>query len=67
MPALMKQLSSVWPISRVAQRHSETIRDLSDYEVHLLCLENCQAWLEDEYKKIAKDNPQMLPYEKVVR
>lgn len=47
--------------------HSETIRDVSDYEEHLLCLENCQAWLEDEYKKIAKDNPQMLPYEKVVR
>ena len=47
--------------------HSETVRDVADYEEHLLCLENCQAWLEDEYKRIAAENVQLLPYDKVVR
>ncbi|WP_308366975.1 MULTISPECIES: hypothetical protein [unclassified Microbulbifer] len=45
---------------------SETIRDTSDYEEHLLCLELCQSWLEDEYKKIAKENSGLMPYEKVI-
>ena len=47
--------------------HSETIKDISDYEEHLLCLENFQAWLEDEYKKLEKSNPDMMKYEKIVR
>jgi len=46
---------------------SETIRDVSDYEEHLLCLENCQGWLEEEYKRIAVKNPNLLPYSKLVR
>lgn len=29
---------------------SETIKDVSDYEEHLLTLENFQQWLETEYK-----------------
>jgi hypothetical protein len=47
--------------------HSETIRDVSDYEEHLLCLENFQAWLEDEYRKLQKKNPDLLAYEQIVR
>lgn len=46
---------------------SETIADISDYEEHLLCLENCQGWLEDEYTKIATENDSLLPYNKLVR
>lgn len=46
---------------------SETIKDISDYEEHLLCLENCQGWLEDEYSKIAAENPKLMPYSKLVR
>lgn len=47
--------------------HSETIKDISDYEEHLLCLENFQAWLEDEYKRLRKSNPDLMEYEKIVR
>lgn len=46
---------------------SETIKDVSDYEEHLLCLENCQGWLEEEYNKIASENHNLLPYSKLVR
>lgn len=46
---------------------SETIKDVSDYEEHLLCLENCQSWLEDEYNKTASENPNLIPYSKLVR
>ncbi|MFP6845552.1 MAG: hypothetical protein VB958_10110 [Thalassolituus sp.] len=46
---------------------SETIKDVSDYEEHLLCLENCQGWLEEEYKRIASENNNLLPYGKLVR
>ena len=46
---------------------SETIKDISDYEEHLLSLESCQGWLEDEYKKIAASNKNLLPYDKLVR
>ncbi len=46
---------------------SETIKDVSDYEEHLLCLENCQGWLEEEYNKIAKENPNLPPYNSLVR
>ena len=46
---------------------SETIRDASDYEEHLLCLGNCQGWLEEEYSRIAADNINLLPYSKLVR
>lgn len=47
--------------------NSETIADASDYEEHLICLENCQGWLEDEYTKIATENHSLLPYNKLVR
>lgn len=46
---------------------SETIKDVSDYEEHLLCLENFQGWLEEEYKRIAAVNNNLLPYSKLVR
>lgn len=46
---------------------SETIEDVADYEEHLLCLENCQGWIEEEYTKIAKENQNLLPYNKLVR
>ena len=46
---------------------SETIKDVSDYEEHLLCLENCQGWLEEEYNKIAAQNNNLLPYDRLVR
>jgi hypothetical protein len=46
--------------------HSETIADVSDYEDHLLSLENFQSWLETEYKKIQGQNPDLLKYEKIV-
>ena len=46
---------------------SETVKDVSDYEEHLLCLENCQSWLEEEYSRIADKNTNLLPYNKLVR
>ncbi|MCP4492639.1 MAG: hypothetical protein GY820_35825 [Gammaproteobacteria bacterium] len=46
---------------------SETIKDISDYEDHLLCLENCQGWLEDEYKRLRESNLDLMEYEKVIR
>lgn len=46
---------------------SETIEDVSDYEEHLLCLENCQGWIEEEYNKFSKENKNLLPYNKLVR
>ena len=47
--------------------NSETINDVSDYEEHLICLENCQRWLETDYKKIAAENNNLLPFNKLVR
>ncbi len=47
--------------------HSETIKDISDYEEHLLCLENCQNWLEDEYKRLQNEVPSLIEYEKIIR
>ncbi len=46
---------------------SETITDISDYEEHLLCLEICQGWLEEEYNNIASNNTDLLPYNQLVR
>ncbi|GAB1258724.1 hypothetical protein NBRC116495_17120 [Aurantivibrio plasticivorans] len=46
---------------------SETIQDISDYEDHLLSLENFQGWLEDEYKKLESANPDLIPYDRIVR
>lgn len=46
---------------------SETIRDISDYEEHLLCLENFQSWLEEEYKNLEKKNSDMMEYDRIVR
>ena len=46
---------------------SETIRDISDYEEHLLSLENFQYLLEKEYKKLEKKEPTMIEYDKIVR
>ena len=43
--------------------HSETIKDVSDYEEHLLSLENLQNWLEDEYRKQQASNGDMMKYE----
>ncbi|HED16070.1 MAG TPA: hypothetical protein ENI64_04530 [Gammaproteobacteria bacterium] len=47
--------------------HSETIKDVSDYEEHLLCLENLQNWLEDQYKDLEKDNPDLMNYTDVIK
>ena len=46
---------------------SETIKDVSDYEEHLLGLEIFQSWLEDEYKRLRASNPDLMEYEKLVR
>jgi len=46
---------------------SETIKDVSDYEEHLLCLENLQNWLEDEYKHLEEKSPDLMRYEEIVR
>ena len=46
---------------------SETIKDVSDYEEHLLGLENFQSWLEGEYKRLRASNPDLMEYEKLVR
>ena len=46
---------------------SETIKVVSDYEELLLCLENCQGWIEEEYNKIAAQNNNLLPYDRLVR
>jgi len=47
--------------------NSETIKDYSDYEEHLICLETFQGWLEDEYNRLGKDNPSLMAYDKVVK
>lgn len=47
--------------------HSQTIKDVSDYEEHLLALENMQQWLESEYRKIQAQHPDLLKYEQIVR
>ena len=47
--------------------HSETIEDVSDYEEHLVFLENCLGWLEREYKINAAENPNLLPFNELVR
>jgi hypothetical protein len=46
---------------------SETIRDVSDCEEHLLNLENLQSWLEAEYKKLEKMHPDLMSYDRIVR
>ncbi len=46
---------------------SETIRDVSDYEEHLLNLENFQSWIEAEYKKLEKSEPGLIKYDQIVR
>lgn len=47
--------------------NSETIKDVSDYEEHLVCLENLQGWFEAEYKRLEKESSTLFPYEKVVK
>ena len=47
--------------------HSQTIKDVSDYEEHLLSLENFQQWLEAEYRKLQAENHDLLKYEQIVR
>ena len=47
--------------------HSETIKDISDYEEHLLCLENFQGWLKAEYKNFEKDNPDLIKYDEIIK
>lgn len=46
---------------------SETIKDVLDYEEHLLCLENLQDWFEREYKKLEKANPDFMRYDNIVK
>lgn len=46
---------------------SETIKDISDHEEHLTCLENFQHWLEDEYKELSKKNSNLIAYDKIVK
>ena len=46
---------------------SETIKDITEYEEHLLCLENLQDWLEDEYKNLEREFPDLMKYEEIVR
>lgn len=45
---------------------SETLKDVSDYEEHLLSLENFQRWLETEYRKLQSRHPDLLKYERIV-
>lgn len=45
--------------------NSQTIKDVSDYEEHLLGLENFQGWLEREYKRIEKAYPDILKYDEI--
>jgi hypothetical protein len=45
---------------------SETIKDVSDYEEHLLSLENFQQWLETEYRRLQSQHPDLLKYERIV-
>jgi hypothetical protein len=47
--------------------HSQTIKDVSDYEEHLLALENFQQWLETEYKKLQAQHPDLMKYERIVK
>lgn len=47
--------------------NSETIKDKSDYEEHLLCLENFRAWLEGEYRRLQKENPDLLTHDQITR
>jgi len=46
--------------------HSETVKDISDYEEHLLSLENLQHWLEDEYRKQQASDSDLMSYDKIV-
>lgn len=46
---------------------SQTIKDVSDYEEHLLALENFQQWLETEYKKLQTQHPDLMKYERIVK
>ncbi len=46
---------------------SETIRDVSDYEEHMLCLENFAGWVEQEYRKLEAQNPDLPKYDGLVR
>jgi hypothetical protein len=45
---------------------SETIKDVSDYEEHLLSLENFQQWLEMEYRRFQSQHTDLLKYERIV-
>jgi hypothetical protein len=45
---------------------SETIKDVSDYEEHLLSLENFQQWLEAEYRRFQSQHPDLLAYDRIV-
>lgn len=47
--------------------NSETIRDVSDYEEHLVCLENFAEWIEERYRELEKTNPELLKYDEIVR
>jgi hypothetical protein len=47
--------------------HSETIRDVSDYEEHLLCLENFAEWLQEQYRALERQDPELRPYDEIVR
>jgi hypothetical protein len=44
---------------------SETIRDVSDYEEHILCLENFAEWLRDQYRALEKQHPDLRPYDEI--
>lgn len=45
--------------------NSQAINDVSDYEEHLLGLANFQGWLENEYKRIEKDYPDIVKYDEI--
>ena len=45
---------------------SQSIKAVSDYEEHLLGLENFQGWLESEYKRIEKDCPDIMKYDEII-
>lgn len=66
---LMLMVSALNDAIRFNERflHSETIKDVSDYEEHLLSLENFQSWLEEEYKRLRASNPDLMEYEKLAR
>jgi hypothetical protein len=46
---------------------SEVIKDISDYEDYMVCLENFAAWVEQEYRRLEKEHPDLMKYDEIVK